>query len=180
MSETKYTLPPGSSNRRPPHGVVAEVEHVHARLEEAVDGVARRADDGLVLVEGGVEDDRRAGQLAEVGDELVVPRVHLARDGLQAARAVNVRDRGYLGAPLLPHLVDHQHRRRGVRLLEVVADALFENGRREGAEGLALLDALVEDLLHVGAARVYYDGAVAEGARAELHPPLEPAHHGPV
>src|SRR5215207_11633091 len=64
-----------------PHGMVAEVEHVHARLEEAVDGVAGRADDRLVLVEGGVEDDGHARQLSEVGDEPVVALVHAARDG---------------------------------------------------------------------------------------------------
>ena len=38
-----------------------------------------------------------------------------------------------------------------------------------------MLDARVEDVLHVVAARVGDDRAVAERARPELHPPLEPA-----
>ena len=40
---------------------------------------------------------------------------------------------------------------------------------------LTVFDAAVEDVLHVGAARVGQDAAVAEGARAELHAALEPA-----
>ena len=52
---------------------------------------------------------------------------------------------------------------------------LLEHAGRERAVGLAVLDPLVEDVLHVGAARIGDDRPVAERARAELHPPLEPA-----
>ena len=58
------------------------------------------------------------------------------------SRPVNVCDRRNQRAALGLNLVDHQHGRRGMRLLEIIADALFQNRRREGAEGLALLDAL--------------------------------------
>src|SRR6266498_175812 len=40
---------------------------------------------------------------------------------------------------------------------------------------LAVLDASIEDVLHVVAPRVGDDRAIAERARAELHPALEPA-----
>ena len=56
-------------------------------------------------------------------------------------------------------------------------DVLPRHARREGAEGLAALDLEVERLLHGRRAGVGQDGAVAEGAWAELHPALEPAHH---
>ena len=72
-------------------------------------------------------------------------------------------------------LVDQHHERRRVVLLEPLARRLREERRRERAEGLAVLDARVEDVLHVVPARIGDDRAVAERARAELHPPLEPA-----
>src|SRR6185503_20699164 len=46
---------------------------------------------------------------------------------------------------------------------------------REGPERLAVLHLQVEGLLHRRRARVAEDRARAERARAELHPPLEPA-----
>ena len=72
-------------------------------------------------------------------------------------------------------LVDEHHERRRVVLLEPLAGRLGEDRRRERAERLAVLDPRVEDVLHVVPARVGDDRAVAERARAELHPPLEPA-----
>ncbi len=54
---------------------------------------------------------------------------------------------------------------------------LDEDGRREGPEPLAVLDACVEHSLHVGQAGMRDDGAIAEGARAPLHAPLKPADH---
>ena len=47
--------------------------------------------------------------------------------------------------------------------------------RAERPERLAELDARVQRVLHVGAARIGEDAAAPERARAELHAPLEPA-----
>ena len=53
----------------------------------------------------------------------------------------------------------------------------FEGNRRcEGPEILPVLDLAVDDGLHLGIRGVGQDGAGAEGARPELHPPAEPAH----
>ena len=54
-------------------------------------------------------------------------------------------------------------------------NALAQHRRREGPEGLAILDLQVQRLLHRRRARITQDRAVAERARAELHPPLEPS-----
>src|ERR1051325_3228853 len=87
--------------------VVTHVEHIHTRLHEAINGVSGRTNDGLVLVERCIEDNRHARQLIKIGDQLVIARIHLARDRLQTPRTVNVRD-GWNPRPLLfPDLVDH-------------------------------------------------------------------------
>jgi hypothetical protein len=57
------------------HDRVAEDEHVHARAEEAVHGFFGAADDGLIVIEGCVEDDGDAGELAEFVDQLPVARI---------------------------------------------------------------------------------------------------------
>src|SRR6185369_9913808 len=62
-----------------------------------------------------------------------------------------------------------------MRLLEVVANALFENRRRKGSKGLALLDSIVEDIFHFSATRICHDRSIAKCAWSELHPALEPA-----
>ena len=54
------------------------------------------------------------------------------------------------------------------------------NGGGEGTEGFAEFDLEIHPLLHVGTACVAQDGTSAEGPRAELHAPLEPAHHAPL
>ena len=79
------------------------------------------------------------------------------------------------GALVLADLVDLEHERHVVVGLEPVGDALAQDRGREGAERLAALDLVVEDVLHVGPARVAQDRAVAERARAPLHATLEPA-----
>jgi hypothetical protein len=63
---------------------------VHARALEAVNRFFRCADDGLVLVEAGIEDDRNAGFAAEGIDQVVVHRVLFASHGLQAPGVIHV------------------------------------------------------------------------------------------
>src|ERR1700685_4389674 len=73
----------------------ADGEDIHSGAEEAVDGLGGRVDDGLVLVERGIEKDRDAGDVAEAADELPVKRINVAFDGLKAASAVTMSDGGY-------------------------------------------------------------------------------------
>src|ERR1019366_337545 len=65
-------------------------------------------------------------------------------------------------------------------LLKVVSDTLFEDRRSKGAEGLALLDSGIQDVLHLGAARVDNDATIAESPRPKLHPTLEPTDDLPI
>ena len=50
-------------------------------------------------------------------------------------------------------------------------------GRKERNERTGALDLEVQDVFHVGAARVADDAAIAQRARAPLHAALEPADH---
>ena len=111
----------------------------------------------------------------EGGDQGVVARVGVGVDGLQAAGAVDVGYCGDQGALGLADLVDLHHERHVAVLLEPFAHGALQHGGGEGAEGLAALDLQVQDVFHVGTARVADDGAVAQGARAPFHAALEPA-----
>ena len=82
-----------------------------------------------------------------------------------------------LAAQLLAHVGDEQHVGRGAVELEISAHVFLQDARREGPEGLAELDAQVHGRLHRLVAGVADDAARAERARAELHPPVEPADH---
>src|SRR5512132_3114053 len=61
-------------------------------------------------------------------------------------------------------------------LLEILSDPLLQPRRREAMERFTLLDARIEDVLHVGASWIDHDAAVAERSRPEFHPTLEPPH----
>ena len=69
-----------------------------------------------------------------------------------------------------------QHERRGMIVLEVFVLVLYQNGRRERTEPLAMLDACVQDVFHVGQSRMRDDGTVAERSRSPLHASLKPSH----
>ena len=75
------------------------------------------------------------------------------------------------------HVLRHQHERRVARPFEYLVGAFFEHDRRERPERLPVLHPLVQDVLHLGGARIGQDAAVAERARAELGAALEPADH---
>ena len=83
--------------------------------------------------------------------------------------------RGYRRPLLRPHGVGQGHERRRGRSLEVVAGRLLKDRGGKRPERLPVLDPAVEDVLHLGTARVHHDAAVAERPRPPLHPPLEPA-----
>lgn len=107
----------------------------------------------------------------------MVERVRAPRDRLQSAAAVNVRYGGYLPAPLRPNRKDFLHVRRRLVDLEPVADAFLEDTGGEGAESLAKLDPQIDNVAHVGAARVGQQGSAAQSAGPEFHFALEPAHY---
>ena len=153
----------------------ADHQRIERRGPEALDRVARRADDRLAAgVERGVDQHRHAGPRLEGLEQVVVERVLRAVDRLDARRAVDVahgRDAvGLLG----PHVVDEQHERRDAGADEPVGRLLLQDDRRDRPEVLAVLD-LVEPGLHLGVDRRGEDRARPERPRAELHPALEPA-----
>src|ERR1700675_126395 len=57
---------------------IAEDERIHLRAKEAVEGFFRAADDGLVVVEGGIEDHGDAGKVAKRGDQRVIAGIGCA------------------------------------------------------------------------------------------------------
>src|SRR5437899_2707794 len=59
---------------------------------------------------------------------------------------------------------------------EIVADSLEQDRRREGTEGLAVLYPTVQEILHVGPARIHDDTAVAQSPRPPFHSSLEPTY----
>ena len=77
--------------------------------------------------------------------------------------------------PFGADLVHHVHERNIVRSLVHLAQVLFHAERRERAERLAVLDARVQDGLHVGPARMADDRSVAESPRSPFLASLEPA-----
>src|SRR5712692_8710535 len=110
----------------------------------------------------------------EVRNQLVITRIRLPRDRLQTPRSVDVSHGGNTSALLRLYLVNHQHGRRRMCLLEIISDMFFENRRRERPERFAFFDARVKDVLHFGAAWIDDDRSIAERSRAEFHTPLKP------
>src|SRR5690349_13099461 len=62
-------------------------------------------------------------------------------------------------------------------LLEIVADAFFENRGRKRSERFSLFDAFIKDAFHFSAARIGNDRTVSQCTWPTLHPPLKPANH---
>ena len=58
---------------------------------------------------------------------------------------------------------------------KIFAGGLFEDRRREGAKDFAVLDAAIQNVLHLRAARIGQNAAIAERARAPFGAALKPA-----
>src|ERR1700722_150799 len=125
-------------------------QEIHSRAAKAVDGFVWRADDGLVFVEAGVQKNGNPGDSVKGGDEIVIQRVFVASYSLQAARIIDMIYRAKQAAFFRADLVDVEHERRWVIVLEIFVLIFGQNRRRKGAEPLAMLDAGVENIFHVG------------------------------
>src|SRR5579884_3427787 len=75
-------------------------ESVERRGPEGFDGIARGADDRLTAgIERGVDEHRHPGAPAESSDEIVIERMIVAPDGLDARRPIHMSDgRDIVGA----------------------------------------------------------------------------------
>ena len=98
----------------------------------------------------------------------------VAADGLDAGGAIDVGDGGQEVARGGEDVDDTEHEGAFAAKVEEVGGALGEDRGSEGAEGLAVLDAGVEVVLHAGIAGVGEQAAEAERARTELGAGLEP------
>ena len=154
---------------------IAEAQRVHVGAHKAGERLFRRIDHRFVLVERGVEHDADPGPALNRGDQLVVERVGLAIDALQAAGAIDMRDRRHAFAPFGLEL-DHVHHERAVDvLLEIGGDILLKHARRERTKAFPPLDLGVDRVLHRRNRRIGEDRAIAERARAPLAAALVPA-----
>src|SRR5262245_54020483 len=166
------TRRPNAGGSALPNAPPLKLEAVEVGLQEERERVLGGLDDRLAgTVEGGVEDDGHAGQRFEAAEQVVEGAAALV-DGLDARGAVDVGD-GRQALRL--DLGGEEHVGRGQRsALEPVGGAGGKHGGRERAPGFAPLDA-VDAAPVLGLAGIGEDRAVAEGARADLAPALEPA-----
>src|SRR5690606_8988572 len=145
------------------------------RPVEHIQRIGRRTDHGFAAaVEGGVERDAITGQLFQLQHQVVPARVVFALEHLGAGGAIFVDD---FADTLLPAFIDlegESHEGTGMVDLEHLRRDGIEHRRAEGSPALAELDLLVDAVGHARHAGAANNGAAAEGARAELHTPLEP------
>src|SRR5262249_8600765 len=81
---------------------------------------------------------------------------------------------------LFANLKPLNHEWDGITLLEPLSNSFLHHRRRERAKRFPPLDLGVEHGLHVGAAGVTEDRAVAERTRSPLHATLKPTDHLPL
>ena len=79
--------------------------------------------------------------------------------------------------PLQANRVAHQHEGRGIITLKPLTRALLEDRWGGCPKGLAVLNVIVADILHVGATWTHDDAPIAENSRSLLRASLEPANH---
>src|SRR5258708_31491014 len=115
----------GRSSARLDEHEIAHDQGVQARIEKAAQRLARIADDRLALdVEGCVEHEIFARQLAKMSDEIVEKRMGFALDGLRPNRAVDMNNRGHLIALLRLHIEGCDHERLFAALTQIVVPLL--------------------------------------------------------
>ena len=89
---------------------VAHHQYVHLRALKTIESFLGSADDGLIVVERSVQNDRHAGEVSEGANQFPVERVRGAADGLQARGAVHVGWSGNHGAFFRTHVVGESHK----------------------------------------------------------------------
>src|SRR5260370_286438 len=67
-----------------------------------------------------------------------------------------------------------------MRMFKIVAHVFGKNRRSKRTKRLALLNSVVENIFHVGAARVNNNRTIAQRARSKFHPALKPSDDQPV
>src|ERR1700722_16807182 len=155
----------------------AEDQGVPLGAKETVYGFFRAADDWLVIVEGGVEHHRDAGEIFKRFDKLPVTRIGFSGDCLQAASAVDVSGcRNFVAFRGL-YRIREGHERRGMRFFEIVAGGFGEDGRRERTKDFAMFDAAIENFFHFRTTRIGNDAAITECARSPFGTALKPAQN---
>src|SRR5579864_9111686 len=135
----------------------------------------RRVYDRLILIEGSIDEYWNTGDFTKPSQQFPEARVRFTLHGLQAASSIRVRYGRDSAALIGLDVVRLDHERRGLAGREVIAGGLREDRRAERAKCFAMLNAAVQNIFHLYAARVGQDAAVAERARSKLHASLKPA-----
>src|SRR4051812_30704223 len=113
---------------------VAYYQQIHLCSEKAIKCLLRFANNWLVLVKGGVQYHRYAGQIAKSGYKCVIARVGLALDRLKPTRSIDVCHRGNERALILADLVHLHHEWYVVVDLEPLGHRLTQDRRSEGSK----------------------------------------------
>ena len=92
-------------------------------------------------------------------------------NGLNPRRSIDMNDRRNLVPPFRTDALCDQHEGRILLAFEYLLRPFRQHDRRERPERLPVLDAAVEDILHLGLARIGEQAAIAERARTEFRPP---------
>src|SRR5215475_5200996 len=141
--------------------IIFQHERVEARAFERPDRVSWAANDRLLDVERRVEQSRDARQPPELFDQIPISRIGRAADGLRARSVVDVNDAGDALALTFGHSEDGHHKRVAAADAEYLRAGFFQHRRRQRPEPFAQLNLLVEQLAHIGAARVSEEAAIA-------------------
>src|SRR5579863_6684008 len=106
-----------------------------------------------------------------------VKRMRLPSHGLQSRGAIRVRYGRNDGTLRLTHGKSKGHERRRVGAFKIFAGGFLEYGGRKGTKRFAMLNAIVQYFLHLRAARIGKDAAIAQSARPPFRPALKPSHN---
>lgn len=98
--------------------VISHHQRIHVCPQKAVDRLARRAHNRLVVVEGSIDQGGDARQPAEFGDQPPKSGIGIAIDRLQAAGAVYVRGGRQRISLFLAEWIGKRHKRRRMALFE--------------------------------------------------------------
>jgi hypothetical protein len=148
--------------------VVPDAQRVQVAVLERRQRVGRGLDNGLAVVERGVQDGGDAGDPEEFLQEGRQAGRGGGADGLHAGGPVDMYDGGDLAGLAGECWRGEEHERGGHVEVEPLAGVAGEDGGGEGPERLPVLDPRVQCAGGLGGARVREDAALAERAGAEF------------